>query len=90
MGNDTRRLAWSALLEYMNFPKDTPSSESKYAIQARRIMEIAEEEDLPVFMPLNGVQWWDEQPELWNYWDKDGNQIPGCMNDNYSSCGFKN
>ncbi len=89
VGNDTRRLAWSALLEYMNFPKDTPSSESKYAIQARRIMEIAEEEDLPVFMPLNGVQWWDEQPELWNYWDKDGNQIPGCMNDNYSSCGFK-
>ena len=53
-------------------------------------MEIAEEEDLPVFMPLNGVQWWDEQPELWNYWDKDGNQIPGCMNDNYSSCVLKN
>ncbi|MBI4973101.1 hypothetical protein HZC27_00610 [Candidatus Roizmanbacteria bacterium] len=89
VGNDTRRLAWSALLEYMNFPKDTPSSQSKYVIQARRIMEIAEEEDLPVFMPLNGVQWWDEQPELWNYWDKDGNQTPGCKNENYSSCGFK-
>lgn len=89
VGNDTRRLAWSALLEYMNFPKDTPSSQSKYAIQARRIMEIAEEEDLPVFMPLNGVQWWDEQPELWNYWDKDGNQTPDCKNDDYSSCGFK-
>lgn len=89
VGNDTRRLAWSALLEYMNFPKDTSSSQSKFAIQARRIMEIAEEEDLPVFMPLNGVQWWDEQPELWNYWDNDGNQTPGCKNDNYSSCGFK-
>lgn len=89
VGNDTRRLAWSALLEYMNFPKDTPSSQSKYAIQARRIMEIAEEEDLPVFMPLNGVQWWDEQPEIWNYWDKDGNQTLGCKNDSYSSCGFK-
>lgn len=89
IGNDTRRLAWSALLEYMNFQKDTPSSQSKYAVQARRIMEIAEEEDLPVFMPLNGVQWWDEQPELWNYWDKDGNQTPGCENDNFSSCGFK-
>ena len=40
-------------------------------------------------MPLNGVQWWDEQPELWNYWDNDGNQTPGCTNDDYSSCGFK-
>ena len=89
VGNDTRRLAWSALLEYMNFPKDTPSSHSKYTIQARRIMEVAEEEDLPVFMPLNGVQWWDEQPELWNYWDKDGDQTPGCENDDFSSCGFK-
>ena len=89
VGNDSRRLAWSTLLEYMNFPKDTPSSQSKYALQARRIMEIAEEEDLPVFIPLNCVQWWDEQPELWNYWDRDGNQTPGCKNDNYSSCGFK-
>jgi hypothetical protein len=71
-GTTNRRLAWSTLQEYMNTPLDTPSEQSYYAIKMRRILEIAEEENLPVFLPLNGFQWWDELPELYNWWDPDG------------------
>lgn len=68
----SRMLGWSTLMEYMNFPLDNPSANSPYAIKARRIMELAEEENLPVFLPLNGFQWWDQLPELYNWWDDDG------------------
>lgn len=84
-----RQLAWSTLLEYMNYPMDVPSDSSPYVVRVRRIMELAEEENFPVFIPLNGVQWWDELPELWNWWDYDGNQIPGCTNADYEKCPFK-
>lgn len=84
-----RQLAWSTLLEYTNYPLDDISDNSPYIIRLKRIMELAETEDFPVFIPLNGIQWWDELPELWNWWDFDGNQTPGCTNDNYKNCGFK-
>ncbi len=71
-GSAERELAWSTLMEYMNFPLDTPSSNSMYAIKMRRILEIADEENFPVFVPLNGFQWWDQLPELYNWWDPDG------------------
>lgn len=72
MGTQNRKLAWSTLMEYMNFPMDTPGPQSVYVIKLHRILEIAEEENLPVFLPLNGFQWWDELPELYNWWDPDG------------------
>lgn len=65
-------LTWSTLMEYMNFSIDTPSENSVYAIKMRRILEIAEDLDFPVFVPLNGFQWWDQLPELYNWWDPDG------------------
>lgn len=84
-----RRLAWSTLLEYTNYPLDKISDKSPYIIRVKRMMELAEKEDLPIFIPLNGIQWWDELPELWNWWDFDGNQTPGCTNGNYAGCGFE-
>lgn len=65
-------LAWSTLMEYMNFPLDTPTSSSPYVVKTRRILELAQELNFPVFLPLNGFQWWDELPELYNWWDPDG------------------
>ncbi len=82
-GTNQRKLAWSTLLEYTDFPMDTPSEQSRYVIQAKRIMQLAEAAELPVYMPLNGFQWWNEVPELWNHWDSDGDQTPGCENENY-------
>lgn len=71
-GTSERRLAWSTLMEYMNFPLDEAGPDSPYVIKLRRIFEIAEAENIPVFIPLNGFQWWDELPELYNWWDEDG------------------
>lgn len=71
-GTTNRKLAWSTLMEYMNFPMDTPSEESPYVIKMRRILEITDEINLPLFVPLNGFQWWDNLPELYNWWDPDG------------------
>lgn len=84
-GSAERRLAWSTLLEYTDRPLDTPepSEDAAYVVQAQRILEVAEEIDLPVFMPLNGFQWWNEVPELWNHWDPDGTQTPGCGPDEF-------
>jgi hypothetical protein len=75
-GTEKRKLAWSTLMEYMNFPMDEPSSNSPYAIKMRRILEITDEINLPLFVPLNGFQWWDELPELYNWWDQDGTHTP--------------
>ncbi len=71
-GNTQHKLAWSTLMEYMNFPFDQPSLTSPYAVKMRRILEITDEENIPVFVPLNGFQWWDHLPELYNWWDPDG------------------
>jgi hypothetical protein len=75
-GTKNRQLAWSTLQEYMNTPMDQPSADSYYGIKVRRILDVAEEENLPVFLPLNGFQWWDQLPELYNWWDADGTHTP--------------
>lgn len=72
LSSRTKLLAWSTLMEYMNFPLDIASSSSPYAIKMKRILEISDEQNLPVFIPLNGFQWWDHLPELYNWWDPDG------------------
>lgn len=83
-GSAERQLAWSTLLEYTDFPQeDVPKEQQRHVLQTQRILELAEDSNLPVFMPLNGYQWWNQLPELWNHWDDDGNQTPGCENDSY-------
>lgn len=71
-GTNERKLAWSTLMEYMNFPLDQPSSQSAYVVKVRRMFEVTRDENIPLFVPLNGFQWWDELPELYNWWDADG------------------
>ena len=88
-GTSQRQLAWSTLQEYMNTPLDTPSESSVYAVKMKRILEVAEEVNLPVFLPLNGFQWWDELPELYNWWDPDGTHTPAVFFDRQKTADFK-
>lgn len=88
-GSNERKLAWSTLMEYMNFPMDVPGAQSVYAVKMRRILEVAEQENLPVFVPLNGFQWWDELPELYNWWDPDGTHTPAVFFARQKSKDFK-
>jgi hypothetical protein len=34
-----------------------------------RLLEYARIHDFPVFIALDGFQWWDNRPDLWNWWD---------------------
>lgn len=35
----------------------------------RRFLAISEKEEIPVWIKLDGEQWWDARPDLWNWWD---------------------
>ena len=32
-------------------------------------LQLAVQHDLPVVVQLDGEQWWDARPDLWNWWD---------------------
>jgi hypothetical protein len=32
-------------------------------------LRLAEQHDMPVVVQLDGEQWWDGRPDLWNWWD---------------------
>ena len=39
------------------------------AASLRRFLESAEATGTPVWIKLDGEQWWDARPDLWNWWD---------------------
>lgn len=88
-GPTKRKLAWSTLMEFMNIPLDTPSEKSAYAVKLRRILDLSEELNLPVFVPFNTFQWWDELPELYNWWDPDGTHTSEVFFKRQTSADFK-
>lgn len=40
----------------------------------RRVLELAAQTDTPVLIQLDGENWWDARPDLWNWWDP---SLPG-------------
>jgi hypothetical protein len=40
----------------------------------RSLLRHAEETDTPILVQLDGEQWWDARPDLWNWWDP---SLPG-------------
>ncbi|MDB6026276.1 MAG: hypothetical protein JWM68_2499 [Verrucomicrobiales bacterium] len=35
----------------------------------RNVLKLAQETDTPVYLQLDGEQWWEARPDLWNWWD---------------------
>ena len=35
----------------------------------RRFLQASESAGIPVYIKLDGEQWWDGRPDLWNWWD---------------------
>jgi hypothetical protein len=35
----------------------------------RRVLELAAGTDTPVLLQMDGENWWDARPDLWNWWD---------------------
>jgi hypothetical protein len=57
------RLGVGAIFSYL--------SESREQCKTRvlEFLSLAEEYDIPVVVQLDGEQWWEARPDLWNWWD---------------------
>lgn len=40
------------------------------ALQLKRYLSLSEQFELPVMVQIDGEQWWNGRPDLWNWWDK--------------------
>lgn len=40
------------------------------ADQLKRYLALSEQFELPVIVQIDGEQWWQGRPDLWNWWDK--------------------
>lgn len=62
-GSGRRRLGLSFILSYLNGPPATLER------TLRRLLALAEKHDVPVLIVLDGENYWDGRPDLWNWWD---------------------
>jgi hypothetical protein len=57
------RLGMGAIFSYLNESRDQCKS------RVLEFLSLAERYDIPVIVQLDGEQWWDARPDLWNWWD---------------------
>ena len=57
------RLGIGAIFSYLNEPGDQCKS------RVLRFLSLAQQYDIPVVVQLDGEQWWEARPDLWNWWD---------------------
>ena len=67
-GTAQRRLGLSFEISYLNGPP------AKIERSLRRLLALSRKYDTPVRIALDGQNWWDYRPDLWNWWDR---QKPG-------------
>ncbi|MBI5833039.1 MAG: hypothetical protein HZB16_12145 [Armatimonadetes bacterium] len=58
------RLATSYIFSYLNSASDATFDDA-----LRRCLATAVETDTPILIALDGENWWDARPDLWNWWD---------------------
>jgi hypothetical protein len=58
------RLGIGAIFSYLN--------ESREQCKSRVLgfLSLAERYDIPIIVQLDGEQWWEARPDLWNWWDR--------------------
>jgi hypothetical protein len=58
-----RQLGLSFIISYLNGRRDL------LAETVRRLLALAERLEVPLLLVLDGQNWWDGRPDLWNWWD---------------------
>ncbi len=53
----------AAIFSYLNQPRGQTKKE------LTEFLSLSEEYNMPVVVQLDGEQWWDGRPDLWNWWD---------------------
>jgi hypothetical protein len=61
--NASRRVGIGFIFSYFR------ASDELVVASLRRVLELSEETDTPVYIQLDGEQWWSGRPDLWNWWD---------------------
>ncbi|MBI4417966.1 MAG: hypothetical protein HY563_04260, partial [Ignavibacteriales bacterium] len=57
------RLGIGAIFSYLNESREQCTS------GLLKFLSLAEQYDMPVVVQLDGEQWWEARPDLWNWWD---------------------
>lgn len=57
------RLGIGAIFSYLNESREQCTS------SLLNFLSLAERYDIPVVVQLDGEQWWEARPDLWNWWD---------------------
>lgn len=63
-GNGNKKLAFEMVVPYF-----MDGNMVKFEDELRKLLEVAEEADLPILIALDGFEWWQGRPDLWNWWD---------------------
>src|SRR6478672_6854497 len=58
------RLGVAAIISYLR----DPPAETRERLQT--LLGLCKKYELPVVVQLDGEQWWQNRPDLWNWWDK--------------------
>lgn len=61
--NNTRKVGIGVLIHYLGSDFTTLKQSLK------NLLIYSKTHTLPVFIALDGFQWWDARPDLWNWWD---------------------
>lgn len=62
-GSANRKVGIGVMFSY-NY---IPINNLKLSLQ--RLLDYSRIHDFPVFIALDGFQWWDNRPDLWNWWN---------------------
>jgi len=61
--NDSIKIGVGAIISYLAY---APEEAAK---RLKNYLSYAEKYDLPIVIQLDGEQWWENRPDLWNWWD---------------------
>lgn len=57
------RLGVGSIISYLRYDRE------RSIAQLRRLLHLCREHQLAVIVQLDGEQWWQNRPDLWNWWD---------------------
>lgn len=61
--NAPTRVGIAGIFSYLQAPPE------KMLAALAEFLRLAAQHDMPVVVQLDGEQWWDGRPDLWNWWD---------------------
>lgn len=63
--NPAVKVGVGVIVSYLSYPPE------EAAARLRRYLSYAEQYDLPIIVQIDGEQWLENRPDLWNWWDPD-------------------